>query len=133
MKARAGKKKVVLELGGNAGAIVDATADLDWALKRSLMGAFSYAGQVCVSVQRLFVHESIWDTFMDRFVAGADALSVGDPMDPETQLGPMVDAGVGAAHAALGGRGHRGRRAGACGWPGRRPGIPRDGAGGCAA
>ena len=91
MKARAGKKKVVLELGGNAGAIVDATADLDWALKRILMGAFSYAGQVCVSVQRLFVHETVWDTFMDRFVAGASALSVGDPMDPETQLGPMVD------------------------------------------
>ena len=91
MKARAGKKKVVLELGGNAGAIVDATADLEWALKRILMGAFSYAGQVCVSVQRLFVHESVWDTFMDRFAAGARALSVGDPMDPETQLGPMVD------------------------------------------
>ncbi len=93
MKARAGRKKVVLELGGNAGAIVDATADLDWALKRTLMGAFSYSGQVCVSVQRLFVHASIWDAFMDRFVEGARALSVGDPMDPETQLGPMVDAG----------------------------------------
>ena len=91
MKARAGKKKVVLELGGNAGAIVDATADLDWALQRTLMGAFSYAGQVCVSVQRLFVHEAIWDTFMTRFADGARALSVGDPMDPETQLGPMVD------------------------------------------
>lgn len=91
MKARAGRKKVVLELGGNAGAIVDATADLDWALKRTLTGAFSYAGQVCISVQRLFVHESIWAPFMDRFVAGAKALKVGDPMDPETQLGPMVD------------------------------------------
>jgi len=91
MKARAGKKKVVLELGGNAGAIVDATADLDWALKRILMGAFSYSGQVCVSVQRLFVHESVWDAFMDRLVDGARALSIGDPMDPETQLGPMVD------------------------------------------
>jgi acyl-CoA reductase-like NAD-dependent aldehyde dehydrogenase len=91
MKARAGRKKVVLELGGNAGAIVDATADLDWALQRILIGAFSYSGQVCVSVQRLFVHEAVWDTFMDRFVEGARALSIGDPMDPETQLGPMVD------------------------------------------
>ncbi len=91
MKARAGKKKVVLELGGNAGALVDASADLDWALKRILMGAFSYAGQVCISVQRLFVHESVWDAFMDRFVEGARALAVGDPMDAETQLGPMVD------------------------------------------
>ena len=52
MKERAGKKKVVLELGGNAGAIVDATADLDWAAKRMVVGAFAYAGQVCISVQR---------------------------------------------------------------------------------
>ena len=56
MKARAGKKRVVLELGGNAGVIVDRTADLDWAVKRILVGAFTYAGQVCISVQRMFVH-----------------------------------------------------------------------------
>ncbi|MFN8520331.1 MAG: aldehyde dehydrogenase family protein [Chloroflexota bacterium] len=91
MKERAGRKRVVLELGGNAGAIVDASADLDWAVQRCLMGAFSYAGQVCISVQRLFVHESVWDAFMERFVAGAQAIAVGDPMDPETRLGPMVD------------------------------------------
>ena len=57
MKERAGKKKVVLELGGNAGVIVDKTADLDWAVKRCLVGAFTYAGQVCISVQRMFIHE----------------------------------------------------------------------------
>lgn len=91
MKARAGKKPVVLELGGNAGAIVDASADLDWAVKRSLVGAFAYSGQVCISVQRLLVHDSIWDQFMERFVAGAAALTMGDPMDPATDLGPMVD------------------------------------------
>jgi acyl-CoA reductase-like NAD-dependent aldehyde dehydrogenase len=91
MKERAGRKKVVLELGGNAGAIVDASADIDWAVQRCLMGAFSYAGQVCISVQRLFVHQSVWDRFMDRFVEGAKAITVGDPMDPETRLGPMVD------------------------------------------
>ncbi len=91
MKERAGRKKVVLELGGNAGAIVDASADLDWAVQRCLMGAFSYAGQVCISVQRLFVHESVWDAFLERFVAGAQGIVVGDPMDPETRLGPMVD------------------------------------------
>ena len=61
MKERAGKKKVVLELGGNAGVIVDTTADLDWAVKRILVGAFAYAGQVCISVQRMFIHEAIWD------------------------------------------------------------------------
>ena len=92
MKERAGKKKVVLELGGNAGVIVDRTADLDWAVKRCLVGGFSYAGQVCISVQRAFVHEDIWDAFMDKFIAGAKALKVGDPIDPTTDVGPMVDA-----------------------------------------
>jgi glyceraldehyde-3-phosphate dehydrogenase (NADP+) len=91
MKERAGKKKVVLELGGNAGVIVDKSADLDWAIKRCLVGAFAYAGQVCISVQRAFIHEDIWDQFMERFVEGARALKVGDPLDPTTDLGPMVD------------------------------------------
>lgn len=91
MKERAGKKKVVLELGGNAGCIVDASANLDWAVKRILVGAFAYAGQVCISVQRLFVHESVWDPFMAELTAGARALKVGDPLSPETQVGPMVD------------------------------------------
>ena len=92
MKERAGKKRVVLELGGNAGVIVDKTADLDWAVKRCLVGAFSYAGQVCISVQRMFIHEDIWDPFIDRFVEGARALKLGDPLDPTTDVGPMVDA-----------------------------------------
>jgi acyl-CoA reductase-like NAD-dependent aldehyde dehydrogenase len=91
MKERAGKKKVVLELGGNAGVIVDKTADLDWAVKRILVGAYAYAGQVCISVQRMFVHQSIWDAFMDKFLAGVGALKVGDPLDPTTDVGPMVD------------------------------------------
>ena len=92
MKERAGKKKVVLELGGNAGVIVDKGADLDWAVKRSLVGAFGYSGQVCISVQRMFVHEDVWDAFMDKFLAGVAALTVGDPADPATDVGPMVDA-----------------------------------------
>jgi acyl-CoA reductase-like NAD-dependent aldehyde dehydrogenase len=91
MKERAGKKRVVLELGGNAGVIVDKTADLDWAVRRILVGAFAYAGQVCISVQRMYVHEDIWDTFMPKLVAGARALKMGDPLDPQTDLGPMVD------------------------------------------
>jgi acyl-CoA reductase-like NAD-dependent aldehyde dehydrogenase len=91
MKARAGKKKVVLELGGNAGVIVDKSADLDWAVKRILVGAFAYAGQVCISVQRMYVHEEVWDDFMGRFVEAAGRLQVGDPLDPKTDLGPMVD------------------------------------------
>ena len=91
MKERAGKKRVVLELGGNAGVIVDESADLDWAVRRTLVGAFGYAGQVCISVQRLFIHRSLYDRFLDRLIYGAKALVVGDPLDPETQLGPMVD------------------------------------------
>src|SRR3954466_2793198 len=78
MKERAGKKRVVLELGGNAGVIVDASADLDWAIKRCLVGAFSYAGQVCISVQRVFLHRSLYDSFLERFVEGARGLVTGD-------------------------------------------------------
>src|SRR6188472_2893844 len=92
MKERAGKKKVVLELGGNAGVIVDKSADIDWAVKRTLVGAFAYSGQVCISVQRMFIHEDVWDAFMERFLAGAAALKLGDPADPTTDVGPMVDA-----------------------------------------
>ena len=92
MKERAGRKAVVLELGGNAGEIVDASADLDWAVQRSIVGAFAYSGQVCISVQRMLVHASVWDDFMDRFAAAASRLRLGDPMDPHTDVGPMVDA-----------------------------------------
>jgi glyceraldehyde-3-phosphate dehydrogenase (NADP+) len=91
MKERAGKKRVVLELGGNAGVIVDETADLDWAVRRTLVGAFTYAGQVCISVQRMFIHRSVFDEFIERLIEGTKGLVVGDPLDPETQLGPMVD------------------------------------------
>ncbi len=91
MKERAGKKRVVLELGGNAGVIVDESADLDWAVKRCLIGAFAYSGQVCISVQRMFIHRARYDEFLRRFIEGAKALVMGDPLDPGTQLGPMVD------------------------------------------
>jgi acyl-CoA reductase-like NAD-dependent aldehyde dehydrogenase len=96
MKERAGKKKVVLELGGNAGVIVDRSADLDWAVKRILVGGFTYAGQVCISVQRMFVHEDAWEAFMGRFAEGARAIKVGDPLDPQTEMGPMVDGAAAA-------------------------------------
>ena len=91
MKARAGKKRVVLELGGNAGAIVDRTANLDWAVRRITVGAFAYSGQVCISVQRVFVHDDVFDAFAGKFVAAARALRLGDPLESETDLGPMVD------------------------------------------
>jgi glyceraldehyde-3-phosphate dehydrogenase (NADP+) len=91
LKRRAGKKKVTLELGGNAGAIVDASADLDRAVERTVYGSFKYAGQLCISVQRLFVHRSLWDEFLDRFEARARALRVGDPLDPASDVGPLID------------------------------------------
>ena len=92
MKAEAGKKKVVLELGGNAGAIVDDTADLEWAVARLAFGAFAYSGQVCISVQRIYVVESIFADFQRLFVDKVRQLKVGSPLDPATDLGPMVDA-----------------------------------------
>jgi acyl-CoA reductase-like NAD-dependent aldehyde dehydrogenase len=92
MKADAGKKKVVLELGGNAGVIVDETADLDWAVARLAFGAFAYAGQVCISVQRIYVVEAIFAEFQRRFVEKVRQLHVGSPLDPTTDLGPMINA-----------------------------------------
>ncbi len=71
IKARAGKKKVVLELGGNAAAIVDESADLDFVVPKLVYGAFSYAGQKCISVQRIFVHARRWDDFVPAFVEAA--------------------------------------------------------------
>src|SRR5215510_4957933 len=90
MKEQDGKKKVVHERGDNAGAIVDATGDLDWAAKRMVVGAYGYAGQVCISVQRLFVHDAVYDQFMEKFVDAAKALKLGDPLDATTDVGPMV-------------------------------------------
>jgi glyceraldehyde-3-phosphate dehydrogenase (NADP+) len=94
MKQAAGTKKVVLELGGNAGAIVDETADLDWAVDRLAFGAFAYSGQVCISVQRIYVVQSVYEAFSEKFAARVRSLHVGDPADPATDLGPMVDAGA---------------------------------------
>jgi glyceraldehyde-3-phosphate dehydrogenase (NADP+) len=91
LKARAGKAKVVLELGGNAAVIVDASADLDLAIPRLVYGAFSYAGQKCISVQRLYVHARVWDDFVRRFVDAARAVKLGDPRDREALVGPMID------------------------------------------
>src|SRR5438046_1595328 len=91
MKERAGKKKVVLELGGNAGVIVDRTADLDWAVKRILVGAFSYAGQVCISVQRMYIHEEVREAFLERFLAGVATLKIGNHIEPVSDVSPVVE------------------------------------------
>jgi glyceraldehyde-3-phosphate dehydrogenase (NADP+) len=93
MKARAGKKKIILELGGNAGVIVDESADLAYAAKRIAAGGFAYAGQSCISVQRVYVHERVYDEFARQLVGLVEGLKVGDPLDPSTDLGPMIDEG----------------------------------------
>ena len=90
LKAKAGKKKVTLELGGNAGVIVHEDADLDWATRRCTVGSFAYAGQVCISVQRIFVQERVYDPFMDQFIDRVSNLKVGDPLEESTDVGPMI-------------------------------------------
>ncbi len=92
MKRDAGRKKVVLELGGNAGLIVDKDVkDWDWLIARSVLGAFYQCGQVCISVQRIFLHQEIIGEFRARFKKAAEALVAGDPLDEATTLGPMID------------------------------------------
>ncbi|MDH5680957.1 MAG: aldehyde dehydrogenase family protein, partial [Spirochaetota bacterium] len=90
MKARAGKKKVILELGGNAGCVVDEDADLDDAVARIIFGAFYQSGQSCISVQRILVHAGIYDKFKDKLVAATRELKMGDPLDESTFIGPMI-------------------------------------------
>ena len=90
IKRRAGKKKVVLELGGNAGVIVHGDADLAWAAERCVTGGFSYAGQTCISVQRILVERSAFKKFTDLLLDGVSRLQVGDPMDESTDLGPLI-------------------------------------------
>lgn len=91
MKKNAGMKKVVLELGGNAGVIVDADSDISFAAQRVRVGAFAYAGQVCISVQRVFIHEQVYEQFIDALVAETRKVKLGDPLDRDTDLGPMID------------------------------------------
>lgn len=90
LKAKAGRKKVVLELGGNAACIVDEDADIQDAVDRTITGAFYQSGQSCISVQRLIVHERIYDAFRDRLVAATKKLKMGNPRDEDTFIGPMI-------------------------------------------
>jgi acyl-CoA reductase-like NAD-dependent aldehyde dehydrogenase len=93
LKARAGKKKVVLELGGNAAVVVDKDADLDDALERIIFGAFYQSGQSCIGVQRILIHDDIYETLRDRLVDRTRKLVAGDPGDPATFIGPMISEG----------------------------------------
>jgi acyl-CoA reductase-like NAD-dependent aldehyde dehydrogenase len=91
LKARAGKKKVVLELGGNAAVVVDETwTDLADAVERLVFGAFYQSGQSCIGVQRILVHEAVYDEVRERLIAATRALVMGDPKDERTFIGPMI-------------------------------------------
>ncbi|HUF03913.1 MAG TPA: aldehyde dehydrogenase family protein [Aridibacter sp.] len=91
LKAKAGKKAVALELGGNAPVIVDDTASIEDAVKKITVGAFAFSGQVCISVQRVLLNKRIADEFTDAFVERAKGLKKGDPLEDSTQLSVMID------------------------------------------
>jgi acyl-CoA reductase-like NAD-dependent aldehyde dehydrogenase len=135
LKKVAGKKKVCLELGGNAAAVVHEDAgDLDWVAQRLALGAFAYAGQVCIKVQRVLVHQPVYEGFVRKFVDASAALISGDPLDPKTVVGPMIDTAaadrveswtaeaVAAGATVLLGS----RRQGTVLSPGILTGVPRD-------
>ncbi|OPZ15577.1 MAG: Sulfoacetaldehyde dehydrogenase [candidate division BRC1 bacterium ADurb.BinA364] len=92
LKARAGKARVTLELGGNAACVVDSDADQPDAVRRILFGAFYQSGQSCISVQRILIHEAIYAEFRERLVEAARQLKMGDPKEEDTFIGPMISA-----------------------------------------
>ena len=91
LKSKAGKKKVVLELGGNAAVIVDRSAQLEVAAKAIALGAYNYSGQVCISVQRIYVDHSVYDQFVSLLKEAIAALKIGNPIEPGVHVGPLID------------------------------------------
>jgi acyl-CoA reductase-like NAD-dependent aldehyde dehydrogenase len=123
LKAKAGRKKVVLELGGNAACVVDADqADrLDSVVERLVFGAYFQSGQSCISVQRIFAHEAIYDALREKLVAAVQALKIGDPRAEDTFIGPIISAGEAARLEAWIARACAGGATLLCG--GRRDGV----------
>ncbi len=117
IRAKAGSKRVLLELGGNAAVIIEPDADLTWAASRCAIGGFTYAGQSCISTQRIYVHEQVYQRFLDAFLDKVRQLKVGNVLDDQTDVGPMIgldaaerverwiqEAAAGGAELALGGK-----------------------------
>ncbi|MBI4056787.1 MAG: aldehyde dehydrogenase family protein [Elusimicrobia bacterium] len=90
LKSLAGKKHVVLELGGNAAVGVAEDADIPWAAARCAWGGFYYSGQVCISVQRIYAQKSVYEEFKKYFLANVEELKIGDPKDEKTDVGPLI-------------------------------------------
>jgi len=117
IRAKAGSKRVALELGGNAAVVIEPDADLAWAATRCAVGGFTYAGQSCISTQRIYVHERVYQAFLDLFLPNVRQLKVGDVLDDHTDVGPMIsleaaerverwiaEAVAGGAEIAVGGK-----------------------------
>ncbi len=93
MKQNCGKKKIALELGGNAGVVVSESADIELAVAKCLLGGFAYSGQVCIHAQRIYVHEDIFDEFSEKFVKKVKAMKKGDPLADDTDISVLIDQG----------------------------------------
>ncbi|MBA2564670.1 MAG: aldehyde dehydrogenase family protein [Gemmatimonadetes bacterium] len=93
IRRQASRMKVVLELGGNAAVVVEPDADLEHVATRCALGGYAYAGQSCISVQRILVHEDVHDEFVERFTERVEALTAGDPLEESTDVGPLIDEG----------------------------------------
>ncbi len=91
LKGKAGKKRVLLELGGNAAVIIEPDADLHVAAQRCVTGGFSYSGQTCISVQRMYVHDEVYDAFLNQLLPLVEALPTGNPADDSTVIGPLIN------------------------------------------
>lgn len=91
LKKKAYKKRVTLELGGNAAVVIEPDANLDFAIPRTVLGSFSYSGQICISIQRIFLHEKIYARFIADFVEATQKLKIGNPLDEDTDIGPMIN------------------------------------------
>lgn len=91
LKSRCGRARICLELGGNAAAIVEPDAELEHAVRRCIIGGYAFAGQICISLQRIFLQEKIAERFTAEFLKGVQSLRAGNPLDESTQIGPMID------------------------------------------
>ncbi|AOH53533.1 aldehyde dehydrogenase [Peribacillus muralis] len=92
IRNKAGLKRVTLELGSNAAVIIDRDVDIDKIISRCVTGAFSNQGQVCISLQRIYAHEEVYDCFVDKFIEATKQLILGDPLDPETDVSALISA-----------------------------------------
>ncbi|MBW4436962.1 MAG: aldehyde dehydrogenase family protein [Pleurocapsa minor GSE-CHR-MK-17-07R] len=96
----AGLRRTTFELGGNAATIIDETADIDSLIEKTVAGAFAYSGQVCISIQRIYIQQGKYNEFRDKFVARVNKLVLGDPLQEGTEIGPLINDGAASRIAA---------------------------------